>query len=92
MDDLTFQARRESAATPRQIDPPDIETRFRNLVQSPLRAGLLRYLNASPEQSFVYATINALAQPVMAYVNEIGWAGSGVGRAAASLQPQPEFT
>ena len=41
----------------------------------------------SPEQSFAYATINAVAQPIMAYVNEIGWAGSGVGRAAASLKP-----
>jgi hypothetical protein len=41
----------------------------------------------SPELSLTYATINAVAQPIMAYVNEIGWAGSGVGRAAASLQP-----
>lgn len=44
-------------------------------------------ITASPEQSLAYATINAVAQPIMAYVNEIGWAGSGVGRAAASLQP-----
>ena len=44
-------------------------------------------ITASPGQSFAYATINALAQPVVAYANEIGWAGSGVGRAAASLQP-----
>ena len=41
----------------------------------------------SAEQSFAYATINAVAQPIMAYANEIGWAGSGVGRAAASLKP-----
>jgi uncharacterized membrane protein len=44
-------------------------------------------ITTSPEQSFAYATINAVAQPIMAYVNEIGWAGSGVGRAAAPLQP-----
>jgi uncharacterized membrane protein len=44
-------------------------------------------ITLSPEQSFAYATINAVAQPIMAYVNEIGWAGSGVGRAAAPLQP-----
>jgi DNA-binding NtrC family response regulator len=31
---------------------PDAETRFRSLVQSPLRAGLLRYLSARPEESF----------------------------------------
>jgi uncharacterized membrane protein len=44
-------------------------------------------ITTSSEQSFAYATINAVAQPIMPYVNEIGWAGSGVGRAAASLQP-----
>ena len=32
--------------------PGDLETRFRALVQSPLRAGLLRFLNARPEESF----------------------------------------
>ena len=32
--------------------PSDLETRFRALVQSPLRAGLLRFLNARPEESF----------------------------------------
>jgi len=41
----------------------------------------------SAAQSFTYATINAVAQPIMAYANEIGWAGSGVGRPSASLQP-----
>jgi DNA-binding NtrC family response regulator len=53
MDDLTFSARRASvAATARTAEPADIETRFRTLVQSPLRAGLLRYLSARPEESF----------------------------------------
>src|SRR5438128_2764799 len=53
MDDLTFSARRAStAATARTAEPTDLETRFRTLVQSPLRAGLLRYLSASPEESF----------------------------------------
>jgi DNA-binding NtrC family response regulator len=52
VDDLTFSARRESAATPRQGDPTDLDARFRNLVQSPLRAGILRYLSASPDDSF----------------------------------------
>jgi DNA-binding NtrC family response regulator len=32
--------------------PYDTEQRFRTLVQSPLRAGLLRFLNSQPEQSF----------------------------------------
>ena len=32
--------------------PGDVEARFRALVQSPLRAGLLRYLNARPDDAF----------------------------------------
>src|SRR3984893_5994560 len=53
MDDLTFSARRASAAAaPKTAEPADIETRFRTLVQSPLRAGLLRYLSSRPEESF----------------------------------------
>ena len=56
MDDLIFTARRASAAATaaaaRTAEPNDIETRFRTLVQSPLRAGILRYLSARPEESF----------------------------------------
>src|SRR6516164_2253721 len=53
MDDLTFSARRASApAPPRTVEPQDLETRFRALVQSPLRAGLLRYLSARPDENF----------------------------------------
>ena len=48
MDDLTFSARRATvAAAPRPAEA-DLDTRFRTLVQSPLRAGLLRYLSANP--------------------------------------------
>src|SRR2546423_10110476 len=52
MDDLTFSVRRESTAIPRPSDSTDLDARFRNLVQSPLRAGILRYLSARPEESF----------------------------------------
>src|SRR5436309_9276109 len=54
MDDLTFSARRGAAATApaRPADVPDLDTRFRTLVQSPLRAGILRYLSTRPEESF----------------------------------------
>src|SRR5437762_4870781 len=53
MDDLTFSARRASAAASvRPAEGVDLDTRFRTLVQSPLRAGLLRYLNSRPEESF----------------------------------------
>src|SRR5437879_12026722 len=53
MDDLTFSARRASAAaTARPAEAADLEPRFRTLVQSPRRAGLLRYLSARPDESF----------------------------------------
>src|SRR6476659_9863486 len=53
MDDLIFSARRGAApAAARTVEPQDVETRFRALVQSPLRAGLLRYLSARPDESF----------------------------------------
>src|SRR5438445_912789 len=53
MDDVTFSARRASAAAPvRPAEATDLDTRFRTLVQSPLRAGVLRYLSARPDESF----------------------------------------
>src|SRR5438270_13194268 len=52
MDDLTFSARRASGAATKTAEPSDPETRFRTLVQSPLRAGLLRYLSSRPGESF----------------------------------------
>jgi len=53
MDDLVFSARRAStAAPPRAVEPSDLDTRFRTLVQSPLRAGIMRYLSARPGESF----------------------------------------
>jgi len=48
MDDLTFSAKRASAAAP----APELDARFRSLVQSPLRAGILRYLSSRPDESF----------------------------------------
>ena len=38
-------------------------------------------------QGLGYASVSAFIYPVIAYVNEIGWAHSGVGRAPASLLP-----
>src|ERR1700720_2543817 len=54
MDELTFSARRAGAASaPRQsAAAADPELRFRTLVQSPLRAGILRYLSSRPDESF----------------------------------------
>jgi uncharacterized membrane protein len=44
-------------------------------------------ITGSVGQSMAFATINGLARPVMAYVNEIGWAHSGMGKAPATLLP-----
>jgi DNA-binding NtrC family response regulator len=53
VNDLTYQSRRAQVAVARPVDPPaDVQARFRTLVQSPLRAGILRYLSARPEESF----------------------------------------
>ena len=51
MDDLTFAARRASAASAARQEP-ELEARFKSLVQSPLRAGILRFLSARPEEVF----------------------------------------
>jgi DNA-binding NtrC family response regulator len=54
MDELTFRARRAGAGAAAVTRPesPELDARFRALVQSPLRAGILRYLSARPEESF----------------------------------------
>ena len=51
MDDVTFAARRASSGSPKP-EVPDLETRFKSLVQSPLRAGILRFLSARPDEAF----------------------------------------
>jgi len=49
MDDVTFAARRATSVSRPEAD---LETRFRSLVQSPLRAGILRFLSARPGEVF----------------------------------------
>src|SRR5262245_7942830 len=62
------------AAGPRH-DVPDVEGRFRTLVQSPLRAGLLRFLSARPEESFevesLMATFGRMRLDVENCLNEL---------------------
>ena len=50
VDDLLYEARRNSG--PGAGPGADLETRFRTLVQSPLRAGILRFLSARPDEAF----------------------------------------
>ncbi len=49
----------DRASASRRAEPSELEARFQSLVQSPLRAGLLRFLHARPEESF---DIEALMQ------------------------------
>src|SRR5581483_2357354 len=91
MDDLTFSARRASAATaPKTADSGDLDTRFRTLVQSPLRAGLLRYLSSRPEESFdvesLMQTFGRLRLDVENCVREL--VDFGVARSIAGTPPR----
>src|SRR3954449_5925126 len=91
MDDLTFSARRASAsATVKTPEPAELDLRFRSLVQSPLRAGLLRYLSARPEEAFdvesLMQTFGRLKLDVENCVREL--ADFGVARALATTPPQ----
>ncbi len=52
VDDLTVTSRRAAPAAARPDPPADVDSRFRTLVQSPLRAGLLRFLSARPQETF----------------------------------------
>jgi DNA-binding NtrC family response regulator len=52
VDDMTVAARRAAPPLVRPDSPEDVDARFRTLVQSPLRAGLLRFLSARPQETF----------------------------------------
>src|SRR3977135_2958380 len=75
VDELTFAARRAVASLPKPGEAPDLETRFRNLVQSPLRAGWLRFLSARPDELFdveaLMSTFGRLRLDVQNCVNEL---------------------
>ena len=94
MDDLTFSARRASAAaTTKTAEPAEVETRFRTLVQSPLRAGLLRYLTSRPDESFdvesLMQTFGRLRLDVENCVREL--VDFGVAQVVANTSP-PRYT
>jgi DNA-binding NtrC family response regulator len=74
MDDVLFSARRASAgAGSRTMESDDTESRFRALVQSPLRAGILRFLHASRNDAFdVEALMQAFGRMRLDVQNCIG--------------------
>src|SRR5437867_3861775 len=90
MDDLTFSARRAGVTAAPRPEPTDVETRFRSLVQSPLRAGILRYLSARPTESFdvesLMQTFGRLRLDVENCVREL--ADSGVARVDGTTPPR----
>ncbi len=91
MDDLTFSARRASgSAAVRPAEPADLDARFKTLVQSPLRAGILRYLNSRPDEGFdvesLMQTFGRLRLDVENCAREL--VDFGVVRASASTPPQ----
>ncbi len=91
MDDVTFSARRASAgASVKAAEPADADTRFRTLVQSPLRAGILRYLNSRADEAFdveaLMQTFGRLKLDVENCVHEL--ADFGVARVVPGTPPQ----
>ena len=91
MDDLTFSARRATAgAAVKAAEPADPEARFRTLVQSPLRAGILRYLNSRADEAFdvesLMQTFGRLRLDVENCVREL--ADFGVARQVSEDPPQ----
>jgi len=57
-DELTLSSRQATDSSPR-VAPAgnDLQARFRTLVQSPLRAGILRYVFAQPGEAFEIETL-----------------------------------
>ena len=91
MDDLIFTARRAGAAAAvRTPEPADLDTRFRTLVQSPLRAGILRYLNTRSDEAFdveaLMQTFGRLRLDVENCAREL--VDFGVARANGATPPQ----
>jgi DNA-binding NtrC family response regulator len=91
VDDLLYEARRNSVGSGRPGEGPgDADARFRTLVQSPLRAGILRFLSARPEEAFdvesIMATFGRMRLDVENCVREL--ADFGVVRRIAGTPPR----
>ena len=92
MDDRDLQraARERGGVAVRAAEPADLDARFRTLVQSPLRAGILRYLNSRPDEAFdvesLMQTFGRLRLDVENCVREL--VDFGVVRALPATPPQ----
>ena len=90
VDDMTVPSRKPAAAVTRAEPPADMESRFRTLVQSPLRAGLLRFLSARPDETFeldaLMAAFGRMRLDVDNCLNEL--VEFGVARRAATQPPR----
>jgi transcriptional regulator with PAS, ATPase and Fis domain len=75
VDELTYAAKRATATLAAKDSPDNLELRFKNLVQSPLRAGILRYLSSRPEEMFevesVMSTFGRMRLDVENCLNEL---------------------
>ena len=76
IEDLTFQAHRE---LPRRVAATDLERRFRMMVKSPLRAGILRYLATRKGQPIdvdsLMQTFGRMRQDVENCLSQLGELG-----------------
>jgi DNA-binding NtrC family response regulator len=94
-----------SLAFPRRTSLPsrvegaasDVEARFKNLVQSPLRAGLLRFLSARPEVSFdveslmsTFGRMRLDVENCLKELVEFGVVGRAAGEPAQYAARRPE--
>jgi two-component system response regulator HydG len=93
MDDVIFSARQAVAVRGRAVGdeaPMDLRARFRALIQSPLRAGILRFLHSRPGEAFdidaLMHTFGRLRLDVDNCIREL--VASGVARQLAGSPPR----
>ena len=98
--DETAPTARRAAAIARPEPPPEEDSRFRTLVQSPLRAGLLRFLNARADEAFDVDSLMAVFGRMRADVENcltelvdfgmVAWMAGPPPRYAAQRPVRPE--
>jgi DNA-binding NtrC family response regulator len=83
----------EPPVTDRRLDPAEMESRFQGLVQSPLRAAILRFLCARPDDAFdvesLMQTFGRLRLDVENCVREL--VAFGVANRSPSGQGSPKY-